>query len=221
MKTASLTVNWGSPKDTVLALHSLAAMTMRPDFIICIDNGSSAEQISELRMGMPRDTVLIELSENMGVAAANIVGMDYALEHDVEWTLFLNNDATVDPNCLSRCMAEAQATERIAVVTPAVVFADQPDQLWFGGGYMSDWFGFTRHRGLRQAAASPPATADTGYASFCCALVSSVAWRSVGPVRADYFMYYEDAEWSQRVPDRGLEVSVLGRSSVQACRQCK
>ena len=86
MKTASLTVNWGSPRDTVAALHSLAAMTVPPDVIVCIDNGSSAEQILELRSGMPPDTVLIELPENMGVAEANIVGMHYALAHDVEWT---------------------------------------------------------------------------------------------------------------------------------------
>jgi GT2 family glycosyltransferase len=210
VKTGSIVVNWGSPKDTLAALRSLASMTTRPDLIVCVDNGSSAEQVSELRLGAPKDTVVIELAENMGVAAANNAGMDYALAHDVDWTLFLNNDATVGPDCLSKCMAEAVAAERIAVVGPAVTFADHPDLLWFAGGEVSDWFAFTRHRGLRQPAATLPSTSDTGYVSTCCALISSAAWRSMGSFRADYFMYYDDTEWCQRVRAAGWRCRYLG-----------
>jgi GT2 family glycosyltransferase len=210
LTTASLTVNWGSPKDTVAALHSLASMSTRPDYIICVDNGSSAEHVSELRSGMPKDTVLIELAENTGVAAANNVGMEYAVAHGADWTLFLNNDATADPDCLSRCLDEAMAVERTGIVGPAVVFADRPDLLWFAGGYVSDWFAFPRHRGLRQLAATPPPTADTGYVSTCCALVSSAAWESVGPFRADYFMYYDDTEWCIRLRASGWRCRYLG-----------
>jgi hypothetical protein len=210
VKTASLTVNWGSPKDTVLALKSLAAMNMRPDLMICMDNGSSREHVAELRLGMPEDTILIELGENLGVAAANNLGMEYALDREVEWTLFLNNDAIVDLDCLSRCLAEAISSERIAVVGPAVTFADLPDVLWFAGGAVSDWFAFPRHRGLLRAAATLPPTSDTGYVSTCCALVSSAAFRSAGPFRADYFMYYDDTEWCQRVRTAGWKCRYLG-----------
>lgn len=167
MKTASLTVNWGSPKDTLVALRSIASMTTRPDYIICVDNGSSAEHLSELRTGAPEGTVMIELADNMGVAAANNVGMEYALAHDVDWTLFLNNNATVDADCLSRCLVDAIAGERIAVVGPAVAFADRPDLLWFAGGDVSDWFAFPHHRALRRPVANLPPTSDTGYVSTC------------------------------------------------------
>ncbi len=183
---------------------------MPPDLIICVDNGSSAEHVSELRMGAPRDTVLIELGENTGVANANNVGMEYALAHDVDWTLFLNNDAAVDPECLKRCMIEAVSEERIAVVGPAVTFADRPDVLWFAGGDVSDWFAFPRHRGLGLSAASVPPTSDVGYVSTCCALVSSAAWRSVGGVRGDYFMYYDETEWCQRARAAGWRCRYLG-----------
>jgi len=210
LKTASIVVNWGSPKDTLVALRSLASMTTLPDLIICVDNGSAADQVSELLTGAPKDTVVIELAENTGVAAANNVGMEYALAHDVEWTLLLNNDATVEPDCLDRCMAEATATERIAVLGPAVTFADRPDLLWFAGGEVSDWFAVPHHRALRQPVTALPHSSDTGYVSTCCALISSAAWRSVGPFRADYFMYYDETEWCQRARAAGWRCRYLG-----------
>lgn len=210
MKTASLTINWGSPKDTVIALQSLAAMTVRPDLIICVDNGSSQEHLAELRAGMPTDTVLLELGVNTGVAYANTAGMEYAIAHGAEWTLFLNNDATVNPKCMERCLTEALGDERIAIVGPAVVFADRPDRLWFAGGRLSDWFAYSRHQGLNEPAEVPPPTSDVGYIPTCCALVSSAAWRDVGPVHADYFMYYEDTEWCQRARAAGWKCRYLG-----------
>ena len=210
MKTASVTVHWGSPTDTIAALRSLASMTPPPDMIICVDNGSSAEELSQLRANMPKHTVLIELGENLGVAAANNAGLEHALSHHVDWTLLLNNDATVTAECLDRCMAEAMATPRVAMVGPAVVFADRPHLLWFAGGSVSNWFAYPRHRGLLQPAACPPASSDVDYLATCCALVSSAAFRSVGPFRADYFMYYDDTEWCQRARAAGWRCRYLG-----------
>lgn len=210
MKTASVTVNWGPPDDTIVALQSLASMTRPPDFIICVDNGSSAADLSQLRAGMPKDTVLIELGDNVGVAAAHNAGMEYALSHDVEWTLLLNNDATVKPQCLDRCIAEATARPHIAIVGPAVTWTAQPDLLWFAGGYVSDWFAYPRHPGVLKPAASLPPSSDVGYISGCCALLSSQAFRSVGPFRSDYFMYYEETEWCQRARAKGWRCRYLG-----------
>jgi GT2 family glycosyltransferase len=210
MKTASVTVHWGPPADTIAALNSLASMTRPPDVIICVDNGSSAVDLAELRAGMPDATVLIELGANSGVAAGNNAGMAYALSRDVDWTLLLNNDATVAVDCLERCLAEAATTPGAAMVGPAVVFATRPDVIWFAGGQVSDWFGFSRHRGLLEPAAFPPPTGDVGYLATCCALVSSEAFRAVGPFRADYFMYYDDTEWCQRARAAGWRCRYLG-----------
>ena len=136
--------------------------------------------------------------------------MEYALSHGVDWTLLLNNDAIPDRKCLERCIAEAAAGDRIAILGPAVTFADQPDQLWFAGGEVSLWFAFPHHSALRKSAANLPPTSDTGYVSTCCALISSAAWRALGPFRADYFMYYDETEWCQRARTVGWRCRYLG-----------
>jgi len=136
--------------------------------------------------------------------------MEYAIANGVDWTLFLNNDAKVSADCLERCMAESRTGDRIAIVGPAITFATRPDSLWFGGGYVSDWFAFSRHQGLNKPVGAVPPSSDCGYIPACCALLSSAAWRSIGEFRSDYFMYYEDTEWCIRARADGWVCRYLG-----------
>jgi GT2 family glycosyltransferase len=41
-------------------------------------------------------------------------------------------------------------------------------------------------------------------------LISAKAWVSIGPFRADFFAYYEDAEWCQRATAAGWTCRYLG-----------
>jgi GT2 family glycosyltransferase len=210
--TASVTVNWGRPDDTVIALRSLASMSMRPDLIVCVDNGSAPEHVEELRRSAPEGTVLLEMRDNLGVAAANNAGIEYATVRGAEWILLLNNDAIAGPRCLERCISEARASERIAIVGPAVTFADEPDLIWFAGGIVNDWTAFPRHRALRQPTDRLPPTSDTEYVSTCCALISASAWRQIGAFKDEYFMYYDDAEWCQRARAAGWRCRYVGEA---------
>jgi len=169
-----------------------------PDVLICIENGSPKEAVDEVRSSAPPATKLVALPNNVGFPAGVNAGMDIALEHGSDWVLLLNNDAVAFTSCLARCMAEAVALPKVAAVGPAISFMEQPDKLWFGGGEVSDWFAFTRHRALMGASSKPPATSDTAFVTGCCMLISAATWKSVGPFRADFFAYYEDAEWCQR-----------------------
>lgn len=62
MKTAGVTVDRGLPSKTILARQTRASMTKAPDFIICVDR-SSAEDLSQLRVGVTKHTVLTELGD--------------------------------------------------------------------------------------------------------------------------------------------------------------
>ena len=184
-------------------------MAPPPDLIICVDNGSAPNHLAELRRGMPERVVLIENGDNLGVAAANTAGIEHAVALGAQWTLLLNNDAVASQTCLAHCLAEAHAGGDVAIVGPAVTFADDKSVIWFAGGIVNDWTAFPRHKALRQHTDKLPPTADTGYVSTCCALVSTAAWREVGPFRDDYFMYYDDAEWCQRARAAGWRCRYL------------
>lgn len=180
------------------------------DILICIENGCTIQDVAMVRASAPPRAALVELQDNVGFAAAVNIGMNKALEEGAEWVLLLNNDATASPECLMRCLEEAAAHPRVAAVGPAISFADRPDRLWYGGGEVSMWFAFTRHRGLMHPASAPPPTGATGFVTGCCMLISAVAWLSAGPFRADFFAYYEDAEWCQRVRALGWQCRYVG-----------
>jgi len=210
VRTAAVVVDWRRPDDTLGALSSLAAMVPRPDAVICVENGCTAEEVNLVRTGAPPATKVIELPENIGFAGAVNLGGAAALDAGADWILLLNNDAKVEPSCLGRLVEESASQPRVAAAGPAISFADRPERLWFGGGEVDDWFAFSRHRGLMAASSDPPPSSDTGFISGCCMLVSAAAWRELGPFRADFFAYYEDAEWCQRVRARGWRCRYVG-----------
>jgi GT2 family glycosyltransferase len=168
------------------------------------------EGAAAVRSGAPDQATILELPTNIGFAGAVNLGVEKALEAEVDWVLLLNNDATVLPRCLGRCLEEAAEHPRLAALGPAISFADRPERLWYGGGQVNDWLAFTRHRGLMGPAAQPPPSGNTAFVTGCCMLVSAAAWKEIGPFRADFFTYYEDAEWCQRARADGWSCRYVG-----------
>lgn len=185
-------------------------MVVQPDALICVENGCTRDEVATVSAAAPPSTRIIETADNIGFAAAVNLGMAVALEGGADWVLLLNNDAVVAPQCLRRCVDEALKYPRVAAVGPAISFADNPEKLWFGGGEVSHWFAFTRHRGLLRPATTPPPSGETAFVTGCCMVISTAAWKSEGAFRSDFFAYYEDAEWCQRVRERGWSCRYVG-----------
>ena len=207
---AAVVVNWHRPGDTLKALSSLASMNPAANLFICVENGNDAGETAQVRKAAPAGTVLIELAENNGFAGAVNIGVTRAIEAGAQWVLLLNNDAVALPECIGRCLIDAEQSPRTAAVGPAIAFAEDPSRLWYAGGEVSSWFAFTRHRGLLKSAANPPPSSETAFVTGCCMLISVEAWNEIGPFRADYFAYYEDAEWCQRARAQGWITRYVG-----------
>lgn len=211
MRSAALVVTWRESSEALKALSSLAVMDLSPSLLICVAQELTVGDCERLHREAPSGTVVLEVPTNLGFPGAANLGLRYAAEAEMDYTLLVNNDATVTSDCLRRCLEAFAGRSRVAVVGPAVAFADFPDRLWYGGGRHSHLFGYTMHRALKKPAASPPPSGPTQYVPGCCALYSMRAWRAVGPFREDYFLYYEDAEWANRARARGWELFYLGR----------
>ena len=72
---------------------------------IVIDNGSTDETRTFVPQRYP-EAVWLPQEKNLGFGQANNIGLRYALEHDTDYVLLLNQDATVEPDTLALLLAE-------------------------------------------------------------------------------------------------------------------
>lgn len=208
-RVAAVVVAWRDLGATIDAVKSLLDSTIPLDPVVCIAQQLSPGDLARLAPVMEGHD-LVTLDDNVGFAAAVNLGISRARAGGATWVLVMNNDATAAPTCVERCLEEVDRSERIAAVGPAVVYAHDTGRLWFAGAAQSRALAIVWHRGYFAKASRPPPSADCDYVPGCCVLVSLAAWDDVGPLREDYFMYYEDAEWGERARSAGWRLRYLG-----------
>ncbi|MHB1974274.1 MAG: glycosyltransferase [Acidimicrobiales bacterium] len=208
-RVAAVVVAWRELGATLEAIESLLASSIPFEPVICVAQQYTRDDLASLQLALAGH-VVFDVAENLGFAAAVNLAMGEALALGADWVLLANNDATVDPACVERCLAEADRHERVAAIGPAVVYAHDPSRLWFAGATHSRRFALVWHRGHFSGVDHLPRSADSDYIPGCCVLIRAAAWRDVGRLREDFFMYYEDAEWGERARARGWRLRYLG-----------
>jgi hypothetical protein len=203
-------VNWNGREDTLACLRSLGDIDYPQERrrIILVDNASSDGSVEAVRSAFP-DVTLIENDANMRFAHANNQGIALALEGGADAVLLLNNDTEVNPSFLRR-MAEALIEgANVGIVGAKVYFYEPSDLLWYAGGVVSMWRGLIAHQGIREPDRGQYDTRrDTGYVTACCALASRACVEAVGGLDERYYIYGEDADWSERARRAGFRVVV-------------
>lgn len=211
MTTMALVIAWHEPEMTARSLRSLAAMAPAADRLLCVAQSFTDDERRMLESEAPAEAELVFLEENLGFAGAVNRGLQRAFADGFDWVLLLNNDATVDPDCLEACMTAATARPRIAAVSPAIALMDQPETAWWAGGSLSARWGITRHPTLGRSMTSLPPSGPTQFIPGCCVLFSMEAVRDIGTLADTFFMYYEDAEWCLRARQLGWELWYLNQ----------
>jgi GT2 family glycosyltransferase len=154
--------------------------------------------------------VLLENRDNYGFAGGNNVGITLALaDPSCRYVFVLNNDTEVALDALRRLEAKADADPSLAVVGATLVFHDRPDTVQGLGAR------YDRRRARAKTlfaggalAALPPVEAverEMEYAIGAAMFMRADVLRREGGLSEDYFLYYEELDFSQRLlPDERL-----------------
>ncbi len=206
----AVVLNWNGLDDTLRCVASLRAVAHRPFAVIVVDNGSRESPRPALAARDPGVEV-IENPRNLGYTGGNNVGIARAIARGADFVWILNNDATVEPDTLSRLLATADAHPRAAAVGGKVLLADRAATLWVAWGRVT-W---------RQSliALVGENAADDGrfegehevpWIPGCSLLLRTAALRAVGPFDDAFFAYHEDVEWAARAHAAGWQVWYTG-----------
>jgi GT2 family glycosyltransferase len=210
-----IVLNWNDWSSTAACVESIGNSLdhshARIDLTIAVvDNGSTDTAPAEFYEAFG-SVVIIENPVNLGYGGGNNVGIRRALGSSADYVLILNNDTIVESGALSAMLRAAAATpsDSSYVVVPEIRYLEEPQTLWYRGGGYERYLAKPKQWGIGQPASayvSPPERPT--FATGCALLVPAQTFRNVGLFREDYFLYWEDVEFSLRLLEEGGTIVV-------------
>jgi GT2 family glycosyltransferase len=171
--------------------------------VVVIDNWSGPEERAVVSaLCRDRGWHLVALDVNGGFGAGMDAGVRRARELGAEWLLLVNPDLEL-PGSAVRMLLGAVRSQPNAVVAPRIM---RPDgTLWTVGHdlYLDDG----RMRSLRRRLPEP--ARRRFWLSGACLMLGVELWDRVGGFAPEYFLYWEDVEFSHRALDAGAELRVI------------
>ncbi|MFN6951110.1 MAG: glycosyltransferase [Albidovulum sp.] len=190
---AVIVVDNASTDDTVAVLQRWAAARG-----VDLREFASADRPSRAESGT---VTLVHSGANRGFAGGVNVGLAMlAAMPDVLHFWVLNPDAFADPGACVAILRQAARTPGYALMGGRVCYADPPHRVQIDGGLVSLWTGVSGNVNLgRPAADAPlPKGEDLDFITGASMVASRRFYEAVGPMREDYFLYYEEADWALR-----------------------
>ncbi|AEV34321.1 putative glycosyltransferase [Owenweeksia hongkongensis DSM 17368] len=198
-----VTINYNSKKETLELIKSLEGTTFENWELIVVDNASEESPLKDIKKLNPSVTV-IESGQNLGFAGGN----NLALRHcKGEYIFFVNNDTELDSNCLSTLVKTAQHLTEVAVISPKFQYYHSDGLLEYAGCTNINRF-TARNRAIGHLEKSEKYSGllETHYAHGGGMLVPKRIIEEVGPMEADFFLYYEEMDWCERIRRAGYKV---------------
>lgn len=210
LKTSIVIVNYNGTEDTLECLNSLNKIDYANCEIILVDNASSDASfvLTEIHKNFPAIKILA-LPRNLGFAGGNNTGIKLALDNGARYVLLLNNDTVVAPDFLNPMVTTMESAENIGLVGAKIYHFAEKNRIWYNGGVFS-WINGGKHiqDGAIDDNQNDNIIKDTGYITGCGLLVKKEVIEKIGPLCEDFFMYYEDIEWSLRAQKSGYRTVV-------------
>lgn len=206
-----ITINFNGTSVTAELLQSLQHVLYPSIEIIVVDNASSEPPLL-LKEDFP-EVQFIFSKKNLGFAGGNNLGIR-ASKGDI--VMLINNDTEVDPHFLKPIVDAFNSNPKIGCISSKLIFHDRGNIIQFAGHAGLHWLtgrGFSRGFG----------EIDKGqYDDFMiCGLAHGAAMalkkemiEDVGLMYENYFLYYEEVDYCQRIKNNGWLIAYTGKSKV-------
>lgn len=207
-----ITVNYNQAEVTCALIESLNKISY-PNFeIIVIDNASQVDDPSIIKERYP-NIVFVQNPINYGFAAGNNFGLMRARG---EYVLLINNDIEVPKGFLEPLVDKLQNNPDIGAVSPKIKFYYQPDTIQYAG-YTNMNYVSMRNFAIghnEKDSGQYHLDRETYYAHGAAMLVPMKVVLEVGLMSYIFFLYYEEADWCERIKKAGYKIFFVHNSHV-------
>ncbi|GIV31676.1 MAG: glycosyl transferase [Saprospiraceae bacterium] len=212
-----ITVNFNGRELTLELLQSIFSNSYKNLEVIVVDNGSAADPSPTLRRHFPLAKV-VRSRDNLGFAGGNNLGLQHATGN---YIFFVNNDAELTDGVIESLLQLFHANPRLGAASPKLCYfnvlkGDIPDCIQYAGSTpVHPLTGRNRTIGYREADLGQyDQPRPTAYCHGAAMMVPRHVIEQVGPMAEDYFLYYEELDWCERIRSAGYEIWVDNRVRV-------
>ncbi|RYD59184.1 MAG: glycosyltransferase family 2 protein [Sphingobacteriales bacterium] len=203
-----ITVNYNQPQVTEALLQSIADHnTYRNIEIIVVDNASKTDPVPGWKLQYP-DITFIRSEENLGFAGGNNLGIK---EAKGDYLFLVNNDTEFTPGLVASMVNYMERNTRIGIASPKICYYDQPETLQYAGFTPMNYY-TCRNACVGQYEQDKgqfdDRTGTTGYIHGAAMMVRHDVVEQAGMMAENYFLYYEEMDWCDRIKAKGYQASV-------------
>ncbi len=175
--------------------------------IIVVDNASKINPVPEWKEKYP-SVKFIRSDINLGFAGGNNVGINAATG---EYLFFVNNDTEFTKGLVETLVSTLNDETQVGMVSPKIRYFDQKDMLQYAGYTEMNYY-TCRNRCIGQFEKDngqyDSVTGKTGFAHGAAMMIKREAIDKAGKMPENFFLYYEEMDWSDHIKHAGYEVWV-------------
>lgn len=188
-------------------LQSVVGLKYKNKEILLIDNASDS-RTRNLIERFKKHITIIRNKENSTYASSNNQGINALLKKGCGYFILLNDDTVVKNNLIEKLLHGFEVSPDIGITGCNISYFDNPDIIWYGGGYFNKTFCFTRHVNMGK----PLAKATGGYTDYvtgCCMMINRKTVETTGLLDVRNGFYFEDSFYCLTALGKGIRSYVV------------
>jgi len=204
MRLSIITINYNGSESTINLLKSLNEQTDKDFGVVVIDNASKGADFNNLEKycntySDPTRTVLVKLGENLGFSGGNNVGIKKSLEIGSDWIFLLNSDTWIKEGFVEGL--KAVLGPKTGVIGIAL---SEDSQIAYCGKVL--WLKSHGHHIYDKKKAE---STSAKYVIGGAMAISRDVFEKIGLLDENYFLYFEDADYTVRARKAGIPISIM------------
>lgn len=188
----------------IRCIEHLRRQTIKLDNIIVVNNGSTDGTDVWLDNQIDLDVIH---QENVGGSGGFYRGIQHAYEKGYDWIWCMDDDVYPEPNCLE--MLLKQDDENVGILCPlrkqeGTVFLSEVKKMNMSNPFLSSWYDVLSLKDVTEQE-----TVKIESMSFEGPLIKRKLVEKIGLPEKDYFILYDDTDYSFRATESGFGVFIV------------
>lgn len=208
-----LTVNYKQAEVTLELVASLEQLTYTHWELVVVNNDSVFSPELANHLAEKENITFVESGENLGFAGGNNVGLPHCKG---ELIYFVNNDTEVEPELIEHSLKAFETFPNLGMMSPKIIFYHSENVIQYAGATPMSAITI-RNAGIgsmEKDRGQYNKMYETAYIHGAAMLVPRHVLDEVGPMYADFFLYYEELDWTERIARAGYQIVYNGMATV-------